>query len=103
MAQLPDWKARAKAHEAEIERRREAAAEIAPDRAEPIPQSTIDNRHSAIDNRHSANERPDWGPLPLKMTKEEIEAKRRRDAEAMKRWGRLVTRTRTRRVYRIDK
>jgi hypothetical protein len=83
MAQLPDWRARAKAHEAEIERRREAAAEIAPDRVEPIPQSALGTRQSALDNRHSTNERPDWGPLPLKMTKEEIEAKRRRDAEAI--------------------
>ena len=95
MAQLPDWRARAKAHEAEIERRRETAAEIAPDRVEPIPtEIQPETQKEAV---------PNWGPLPLKMTKEEIEAKRRRDAEAMKRWGRLVTRTRTRRVYRIDK
>ena len=92
MAQLPDWRARAKAHEAEIERRRE----MVPNRIEPItqPESQPETQKEAV---------PDWGPLPLKMTKEEIEAKRRRDAEAMKRWGRLVTRTRTRRVYRIDK
>ena len=76
MTQLPDWRARAKAHEMEIERRREAG----PDRIEPIPQSATDTRHSATEREEQV---PDWGPLPLKMTKEEIEAKRRRDAEAI--------------------